>query len=99
MEPTDKIAERFEKWSDKNWLSIEREISTFQKKVAETMMRLGTYDFVPEIDPCTNDEFVLGDELYLEIVRPKLYRMDFVPKDKKESGKDTKKKSKEEDSE
>lgn len=92
MEPTDKIAERFEKWSDKNWLSIEREISTFQKKVAETMTKLGTYDFVPFVDPCTNDELVLGDELYLEIVRPKLYKMDFVPKDKKEPVKDAKKK-------
>lgn len=54
------------------------------------MTKLGTYDFVPFMDPCTPDELVLGDELYLEIVRPKLYRMDFVPKDKKEPAKKTK---------
>ncbi len=29
-----------------------------------TMTRLGKYDFVPSVDPCTNYQLLLGDELY-----------------------------------
>ena len=80
MKLDDKIVERFMRWSMKTERLIEQEISPFSKRVTEAMKRLGTYDFVPFVDPCTSNEVVLGEDLYLEIVRPKLYRMGFVPK-------------------
>lgn len=95
MLAADKISERFEKWDNKNWLAIEKDLSVFQKKVADTMIKLGSFDFVPEQqNPCQEDECVLGEDLYVDLVRPKLYRMDFVPKDKKDKKEDDKKKDK-----
>lgn len=61
MEPSDKIGERFEKWDASNWLSVEREVNAFQKKVADTMIKLGSFEFVPDLNPCLEDESVLGD--------------------------------------
>lgn len=92
MFASDEISERFEKWDNKNWLAIEKDLSVFQKKVADAMIELGSFEFVEQQqNPCLDEESVLGEELYVDIVRPKLYRMDFVPKDKKDKKGDTKK--------
>lgn len=47
------------------------------------MVKLGSFEFVPDLNPCLQDESVLGDELYLQIVRPRLYKLGYVPKEKK----------------
>lgn len=57
----DKISERFDKWDNKNWHTIEKDLTVFQKKVADTMIRLGSFEYVPEQqNPCLEDESVLG---------------------------------------
>ena len=81
----EEISERFEKWDSKNWNNIEKEISSFQKKVADVMVLLGSADYNPNnIQPCTEEESVLGEEIYTEIVRPGLVKMGYLPKEKKD---------------
>lgn len=77
----EEIAERFEKWDDKNWSNIEKEISSFQKKVADIMTLLGSTDYDPKnIKPCNDDECVIGEDIYNEIVRPGLVKIGYLPK-------------------
>ena len=84
MTAKDEISERFEKWDDKNWSNIEKEISSFQKKVADVMVLLGSNDYNPNnIQPCNDDESIIGEDIYKEIVRPGLVKMGYLPKDKK----------------
>ena len=49
------------------------------------MVLLGSFDYNPKnIQPCNEDECVLGEDIYLEIVRPGLVKLGYLPKEKKE---------------
>lgn len=66
--------ENYAKWQDTIWNSVEKEISLFQKKVTDCMLLLGDMnkkskdDF--KVEPCLQDDVILGEEFYTEMIRP-----------------------------
>ena len=63
------------------------------------MVLLGSVEYDPKnIKPCNDDECVIGEDIYIELVRPGLVKIGYLPKEKKDK-KPTKKDSSDEESE
>ncbi len=76
--------ENYAKWQDTIWNSVEKEISLFQKKVTDCMLMLGDMskknkdDF--KVEPCLQDDVILGEEFYTEMIRPFCVDRQYLPK-------------------
>lgn len=64
MDHYEKKEQDFAKWDENIWLSVEKEISQFQKKVTDSMLKIGELgktqleDF--RVEPIHEDDVVLG---------------------------------------
>lgn len=63
---------------------MEKEISLFQKKVTDCMLMLGDMtkkgkeDF--KVEPCLANDVILGEDFYVEMIRPFCVQRDYLPK-------------------
>ena len=63
---------------------MEKEISLFQKKVTDCMLMLGDMnkknkdDF--KVEPCLQDDVILGEEFYTDMIRPYCVDRQYLPK-------------------
>jgi hypothetical protein len=63
---------------------VEKEISLFQKKVTDCMLKLGDMnkkskeDF--KVEPCLQDDVILGEEFYTDMIRPYCVDKQYLPK-------------------
>lgn len=76
--------ENYAKWEGSIWNSVEKEITLFQKKVTDCMLLLGDLnkkskeDF--KVEPTLDDDVILGEEFYAEMIRPFCVDRQYLPK-------------------
>lgn len=84
MDHYEKKEQDFAKWDENIWLSVEKEISQFQKKVTDSMLKIGELgktqleDF--RVEPIHEDDVVLGQDFYLQLIRPVCAQKGYLPK-------------------
>ena len=84
MDHFEKKEQNYTKWNESIWLSVEKEISNFQSKVTNCMLALGDLnktkveDF--NVEPCLDDDVILGEEFYVDLIRPICVQKGYLPK-------------------
>lgn len=84
MDNFEKKQQDYSKWDENIWLSVEKEISQFQRKVTESMLKIGELgktkieDF--KVEPLLEDDVILGQDFYLELIRPTCVTKGYLPK-------------------
>lgn len=85
MDHFEKKEQDYTKWDESIWLSVEKEISSFQAKVTDCMLGLGDLKKVKvedfKVEPCLEDDRILGEDFYVELIRPICVKRGYLPKD------------------